>query len=236
MAKKAKEWNNRLAAMRKKIFNKRATIRKAEGEKKQKLEQELAQMILDRETFKGLSSAIREAEGEKKQTLEQELAQLILDRKTFFRLSESTKKTSIRTIAVYPVVPNSPALPGWVQSVHTGHQVVLVGGLVGCLRCGWITSLMRHALKKPCDGRFRASKAKWRRLCQGRLPSELKKWPDELAAPTDVRPVDHLRYAGSEWVRGSQVAIALAFADTGRTFPSVSPRKVSWDPYPFPQA
>ena len=131
------------------------------------------------------------------------------------------------TVAVDPV--NSPALPGWVQSVHASHQVILVGGVAGCLRCGRIVVQMRYVLKKPCDGCFRASKAKWRRLCQGRLPSELKKWPDELAAPTDVRPVDHLRYAGSEWVRGSQVAIALTFAGN-------CSRKVSWDPYPFPQA
>ena len=145
-------------------------------------------------------------------------------------------RRTLKTVTIYPVVPNSPALPRWVQSVHASHQVILVGGVAGCLRCGRIVFQMRYVLKKPCDGCFRASKAKWRRLCQGRLPSKLKKWPDELATPTDVRPVDHLRYAGSEWVRGSQVAIALAFADAGRTFPSVSPRKVSWDPYPFPQA
>ena len=221
MAKKAKEWNNRLAAMRKKISNKRATIRKAEGEKKQKLEQELAQLILDRETFKGLSSAIREAEGEKKQKLEQELAQLILDRKAFFRLSESTKKKSIRTIAVYPVVPNSPALLGWVQSVHTSHQVVLVGGLVGCLRCGWIVS--RHGaytfkVRKPCAGRRTSSTSlarRWQMLGQGSLPVSHYQWPDKLAAPRDLRPVDRLRHTGSEWVLDSQVAVRVFTSGSG---------------------
>ena len=136
-------------------------------------------------------------------------------------------RRTLKTVTIYPVVPNSPALPRWVQSVHASHGMILVGGVAGCLRCGRIVFQMRYMLKKPCDGRFRASKAKWRRLCQGRLPSELKPWPDELAAPTDVRPVDHLRYAGSEWVRGSQVAIDLAFAEQ---------RTTTWDPYLFPQA
>ena len=42
MAKKATEWNNRLAAMTIKINNDWKRIRKAEGKKKQKLEQEFA--------------------------------------------------------------------------------------------------------------------------------------------------------------------------------------------------
>ena len=218
MAKKAKEWNNRLADMRHKISYKRVTIRKAEGEKKQKLEQELAQMILDRETFKGLPSAIREAEGEKKQKLEQELAQLILDRKAFFRLSESTKKTSIRTIAVYPVVPNSPALPGWVQSVHTSHRVVLVGGLVGCPRCGSIIAAETCTLRKPCAGRRKSSTSlarRWQMLGQGSLPVSHYQWPDKLAAPRDLRPVDRLRHTGSEWVLDSQVAVRVFTSGSG---------------------
>ena len=68
-------------------------------------------------------------------------------------------RRTLKTVAIYPVVPNSPALPRWVQSVHASHQVILVGGVAGCLRCGWIVVQMRYVLKKPCDGRFRASKA-----------------------------------------------------------------------------
>jgi len=52
MAKKARLRNNRLADMTIKINNDRRKIKKAEGEKRQKLEQELAQLILDRETLK----------------------------------------------------------------------------------------------------------------------------------------------------------------------------------------
>ena len=204
-------------------------------------------MILDRETFKGLSSAIREAEGEKKQKLEQELAQLILDRKAFSRLSESTKKKSIRTIAVYPVVPNSPALPGWVQSVHTSHQLVLVGGYMGCLRCGSIVATRPFTLRKLCAGRYKPSTSlagRWQRLGRGLLPDCYKTWPDELAAPRGVRPVDRLRHTGSEWVLDSQVTVVVFTRTPGGASLAWPPGAaslawpqpgVSWDPY-FPSA
>ena len=203
--------------MRIKISNKRASTRKAEGEKKRELEQELAQLLLDRKTFKDLSNSIRNAEGENKQKLEQERA--------------------FRTLAVYPVVPNSPVLPGWVHSVHTSHQVVLVGGLVGCLRCGSIVAARRLTLRKHCAGRYTPSTSvagRWQRLGQGLLPHYYKTWPDELAAPRDVRPVGRLRHTGSEWVLDSQVTVGVFTAESDDCRDRLKPG-VSWDPY-FPSA
>ena len=218
MAEKAKPSRSRirLREMTIKIMNKRASTRKAEGEKKRELEQELAQLLLDKETFKGLSNSIRNAEGENKQKLEQEGA--------------------FRTLAVYPVVPNSPVLPGWVHSVHTSHQVVLVGGLVGCLRCGWIVSRMgayTFTVKKPCAGRRTSSTSlarRWQMLSQGSLPFSYYQWPDELAAPRDVRPVDRLRHSGSEWVLDSQVRVRVFTSGSGDCCDRRKPG-VSWDPY-----
>ena len=203
MAEKAKPSRSRirLREMTIKIMNKRASTRKAEGEKKRELEQELAQLLLDKETFKGLSNSIRNAEGENKQKLEQEGA--------------------FRTLAVYPVVPNSPVLPGWVHSVHTSHQVVLVGGLVGCIRCGSIVAAKPFTLRKHCAGRTKPSKyvaRAWERLGRGLLPFNCincYQWPDELAAPPDVRPVDRLRHTGSEWVLDSQVAVRVFTSGSG---------------------
>ena len=203
------QWKNRLAGMTIKITTKRASLRKAEGEKKQTLEQELAQLILDRETFKGLSESIRKAD----------------------------KKKSMRTIAVYSVVPNSPAPPGWVQSVHTSHQVVLVGGLVGCIRCGSIVGAKTLKLRKPCAGRHTSSTSlarRWQMLGQGSLPFSYYQWPDELADPRDVRPVDRLRHTGSEWVLDSQVTVSVFTARSDDCRDRLEPG-VSWDPY-FPSA
>ena len=171
-----------------------------------------------RKKIKNKRATMRRAEGEKKRKLEQELAQLILDRKAFFTLSESTKKKSIRTIAVYPVVPNSPALPGWVQSVHTSHQIVLVGGLMGCLRCGSIIAARPLTLRMPCVGRHKPSTYLarcWQSLGRGILPFSHYQWPDELPAPRDVRPVDRLRHTGSEWVLDSQVAVRVFTSGSG---------------------
>ena len=238
MAKKARLRNNRLADMTIKINNDRRKIKKAEGEKRQKLEQELAQLILDRETLKGLSNSIRNAEGENKQNLDQKPAQMILDRKTFEGVPNSTKKKLIGTIAVYPVVPNSTALPGWVQSVHTSHQVVLVGGLMGCLRCGSIVAARPFTLRKRCAGRYKPSASlaqRWERLGRGILPGSHKTWPDELAAPRDVRTVDSLRHTGSEWVLGSQVAVVVFTRMSGGASLAWPHPGVSWDPY-FPFA
>ena len=213
MAKQATVRNIRLRHMGIKIMNKRASVRKAEGEKKQTLEQELAQLILDRETFKGLSKSIRNAEGGKKQELVQ--------------------GRTLRTLAVYPVIPNSPVLPGWVQSVHTSHQLVLVGGLMGCLRCGSIVAARPVTLRKHCAGRCKQSKyfeRGWQRLGRGLLPFNYYQWPDELAAPRDVRPVDRLRHTGSEWVLDSQVTVSVFTAGSDDCRDRLEPG-VSWDPY-----
>ena len=192
-------------------MNKRASTRKAEGEKQRKLEQELAQMILDKETFKRISKTTR-------------------------KKKRPTKRT-LMTLAVYPVVPNSPVLPGWVHSVHTSHQVVLVGGLMGCLRCGSMIAARPFTLRKHCAGRYKPSKyfaRCWQRLGRGLLPFNYYQWPDELAAPRDVRPVDRLRHTGSEWVLDSQVAVRVFTAGSGDCRDRLKPG-VSWDPY-FPSA
>ena len=213
MAKKAKPSRSRirLREMTINIMNKRASTRKAEGEKKRKLEQELAQMILDKETFKRISKTTR-------------------------KKKRPTKRT-LMTLAVYPVVPNSPVLPGWVHSVHTSHQVVLVGGLVGCLRCGSIVAARRLTLRKHCAGRYTPSTSvagRWQRLGQGLLPHYYKTWPDELAAPRDVRPVGRLRHTGSEWVLDSHVTVGVFTAESDDCRDRLK-SGVSWDPY-FPSA
>ena len=91
-------------------------------------------------------------------------------------------------------------------------------------------------LKKPCTGVLvgEGSLARLQRLGQGRLPPHLTEWPDELAAPRDARPVDHLRYTGSEWVLDSQVAVRVFTAGSGDCRDRLKPG-VSWDPY-FPSA
>ena len=127
-------------------------------------------------------------------------------------------RRTLKTVAIYPIVPNSPALPGWVQSVHTSHQVVLVGGLAGCLRCGSIVAARTLTLRKPCHGRYKSSTSlarRWQMLGQGSLPFSYYQWPDELVAPRDVRTVDRLRHTGSEWVLGSQVAVRVFTSGSG---------------------
>ena len=145
------------------------------------------------------------------------------------RVIQDRRQTT--TVAVDPV--NSPALPGWVQSVHTSHQVVLVGGLMGCLRCGSIVAARPFTLRKRCAGRYKPSASlaqRWERLGRGILPGSHKTWPDELAAPRDVRPVDRLRHTGSEWVLDSQVTVSVFTAGSDDCRDRLEPG-VSWDPY-----
>ena len=138
-------------------------------------------------------------------------------------------------VTVYPVVPNSPALPGWVQSVHASHQVILVGGVASCLRCSSIAAralgCATSMLKKPCRG-FVADKGgnvrRLQLLGQGRLPHPLTEWPDELATPRDARPVYQLRHTGSEWVLDSQVTVVVT------RFAAQATRFATWDPYSPP--
>ena len=132
------------------------------------------------------------------------------------------------TVAVDPV--NSPALPGWVQSVHASHQVILVGGVASCLSCGSIVACAAREsmLKKPCRGfvpQNGGHVSRLQQLSQGRLPQRLTEWPDALAAPRDVRPVDQLRHTGSEWVLDSQVRVVVK--QSARRF-------ATWDPYSPP--
>ena len=158
--------------------------------------------------------------------------------------TSSTTTTTVVLYPVYPVVTNSPALLGWVQSVHANHQVILVGGVVSCLRCGSIVAYAARAfmLKKPCRGFVRQGgpscrgvDSGLRQLSQGRLPHQLEEWPDELATPRDARPVYQLRHTGSEWVLGSQVTVVVSEPGCGRYRKGSSPagprRTVSWDPY-----
>ena len=144
------------------------------------------------------------------------------------------------TVAVDPV--NSPALPGWVQSVHASHQVILVGGVASCLRCGGIAAsalgCATSMLKKPCRGfvpQNGGHVSRLQQLSQGRLPQQLTEWPDALATPRDARPVDHLRHTGSDWVPDSQVNVGV-FTQRGqwRKSPARPRRRVSWDPYSPP--
>ena len=149
------------------------------------------------------------------------------------RVIQDRRQTT--TVAIDPV--NSPALLGWVQSVHASHQVILVGGLVGCLRCGSIVARKPFTLRKHCAGRYRPSTyfaRCWHRLGWGLLPFSYYQWPDELAAPRDVRPVDRLRHTGSEWVLDSQVTVSLFTAGSDDCRDRLEPG-VSWDPY-FPSA
>ena len=122
------------------------------------------------------------------------------------RVIQDRRQTT--TVAVDPV--NSPALLGWVQSVHASHQVILVGGVAGCLCCGSIVvdAARESMLKKPCRGfvpQGGGHVSRLQQLGQGRLPQQWTEWPDVLATPRDARPVDHLRHTGSEWVLDSQV-------------------------------
>ena len=133
------------------------------------------------------------------------------------------------TVAVDPV--NSPALPGWVQSVHASHQVILVGGVASCLRCGSIVAdaARESMLKKPCRGFLpqgsTGQMSRMQQLGQGRLPHSLTEWPDALATPRDARPVYQLRHTGSEWVLDSQVRVVVKQSAT---------RFATWDPYSPP--
>ena len=88
-------------------------------------------------------------------------------------------------------------------------------------------------LVKICDGRFKPdNKHRFQTLAIGGLPRKFTQWPDALADPDDVRPVDRLRHTGSEWVRDSQVDVAV-FTQRGRLqkFPACPRPRVSWDPY-----
>ena len=109
---------------------------------------------------------------------------------------------------------NATALPGWVQQVHPSHQPVLVGGVVGCVKCASIvaTRATGTALARPCDGVMRlGNTSRLRCLCTGRLPYHLDTWPGGLAEAGDVRPIVYLDRSQEEWRISSEGTLALAF-------------------------
>ena len=156
------------------------------------------------------------------------------------RVIHDRRRRLTTTVAVDPV--NSPALPGWVQSVHASHQVIVVGGVASCLRCSSIAAsalgCAKSMLKKPCRGfvpQNGGHVSRLQQLGQGRLPHSLTEWPDALATPRDARPVYQLRHTGSEWVLGSQVTVVVSKPGCGRYRKELSPagprRAFSSDPY-----
>ena len=114
--------------------------------------------------------------------------------------------------------------------MRASHQVILVGGVAGCLRCGSVAVSARMKLAKPCEGHLPpgGSASRLQRLGQGRLPPSLTEWPDALATPRDARPVDQLRHTGSEWVLDSQVTVVV------KRFAAQATRFATWDPYSPP--
>jgi len=152
--------------------------------------------------------------------------------------SSSTTTTTV----VFHSTPDdrwySPAIPGWVQSVHASHGIILVGGVAGCFRCGSIVAARTLKLVKICDGRFKPdNQHRFQTFGMGRLPPKLTQWPDALADPDGVRPVDHLRHTGSEWVWDARVIVAVQtqrgrWQMRGTMFPCrVARPRVSWEPY-----
>ena len=146
--------------------------------------------------------------------------------------SSSTTTTTATFHSIQSVLPNY-AIPGWMQPVHASHGMILVGGVAGCLRCGSIVSTRTPKLMKICEGRFKPdNKHRFQTLAIGGLPRKFTQWPDALADPDDVRPVDRLRHTGSEWVWDSLVDVAV-FTQRGRwrKSPACPRRRVSWHPY-----
>ena len=68
--------------------------------------------------------------------------------------SSSNTTTTVTFHSIPSVLPNY-VIPGWMQSVHASHGMILVGGVAGCLRCGSIVSTRTPKLMKICEGRFK---------------------------------------------------------------------------------
>ena len=146
--------------------------------------------------------------------------------------SSSTTTTTVTFHSIQSIL-SSHAIPGWVQTVHASHGIILVGGVAGCLRFGLIASTRTVKLVEICVGRFKPdNRHRFQTLATGSLPRRVTQWPDALADPDDVRPVDRLCHTGSEWVRDSQVDVAV-LTQRGRwqKSPACPRPRVSWDPY-----
>ena len=85
--------------------------------------------------------------------------------------------------------------------MHRTHAGRLVGGVLGCARCGGLaTTVLNKLLEAPCrttcpDG----SRSRLMRITSGELPHELAEWPDGIAAANQRRSVLHLEHKDGRW-------------------------------------
>ena len=146
-----------------------------------------------------------------------------------------SSSTTTTTVTFHSIQSEFPiyTIPGWVQSVHASHGMILVGGVAGCLRCGSIVSTRTPKLMKICEGRFTPdNRHRFQTLARGGLPRKLTEWPDGWLHSDDVRPVELLRHTDSEWKTDSQVYVTVfTHMGRGRKSPARPRWQSSWKSY-----
>jgi len=88
-------------------------------------------------------------------------------------------------------------LPAWLTAVDRSHVLLWVGGFAVCTTCGGTGSTRAQEIKllrNACRGWFPKGSKRLFALRRGRLPVGDTSWPDERAAPSDVRRPISLRY------------------------------------------
>ena len=92
-------------------------------------------------------------------------------------------------------------LPAWLEVVHHSHALQWVGGFAVCTACGGTGSTRAQEtklLRNACRRWYPKGSKRLFALRKGRLPDGEPCWPDERAAPEDVRRPISLRYVAED--------------------------------------
>ena len=78
------------------------------------------------------------------------------------------------------VIDNNGKLQVGASKLHISHKICCYKGLFYCMACGYHASAKAQHLAKECIARGPAAQKRVAHLGQGKLPSGLKQWPNEL--------------------------------------------------------